>query len=158
MKANKLHGNKGDFVGDLTSWQSAETKVIDCAAKAIPKVKTTLARTVLQALKLEAEKRRLIQQMILDSETKESIHLSPDELKELSVQLNAHLDAEEEAAKFGKEAFDKIELPVPRYLLSYLLEDLKRHNSLLRRFDGRLKEASIATSATSKTFRSSRAA
>jgi hypothetical protein len=158
MKTDKLHTRKEDIIGKIVNWQAVEEKSIDYATKEISKTKNPLTRMMLQALKLEAEKRLLIQQMIRDSIEKEAVNLSPDELGELSGHLNRHMETEEEAAVLGKAAFEKSELAVPRYLLSYLIDDLKRHNSLLRQFDDKLKNASIPTSATSKTFGSSRAA
>jgi hypothetical protein len=96
--------------------------------------------------------------MIVDSVKKEAVHLSPDELQNLSGHLNKHVESEEKALSLAKEAFERSELAIPRYLLSYLIADLKKQNSLLRRFDDELKTASIPTSGTSKTFSPSRAA
>ncbi len=158
MKTEKLQSKYEDIVGKIVEWQAVEDKNIEYATREIPKAKNPLTKTILQALKLEAEKRRLIQQMIIDSIEKEAVNLSPDELGELSGHLNRHVETEEEAALLGKEAFEKGELAVPRYLISYLIDDLKRHNGLLRQFDDKLKSASIPTSATSKSFGSARAA
>ena len=157
MKTEKLQANKEAIIGKIEDWRSVEDRNIEYATTAISKTKNPLTRTMLQAMKLEAEKRRLIQQMILDSMEKEAVNLSPDELGELSGHLNRHMETEEEAALLGKEAFEKSELAVPRYLLSYLIDDLQRHNGLLRQFDGKLKNASIPASATSRTFGPSRA-
>ncbi len=158
MKTAKSHATTEDIIGKIVDWQTVEANNIEYAAKEISKAKNPLIRTILQALKLDSEKRRLIQQMILDSIEKEAVNLSPDELGELSGHVNRQVESEEKAALLGKEVFEESELAVPRYLLSYLIDDLKRHNDLLRQFDGKLKNASIPTSTTSRTFGSSRAA
>lgn len=156
MRTSK--GTYKDVADKIAYWQAVETQNIDYTDREIPKAKNAFIKAMLQALKLEAEKRRLIQQMIVDSMQKEAVNLSPDELGELSAHLNRYMESEEEAVSLGKEAFAKNGLAVPRFLLSYLIEDLKRHNGLLRQFDDKLKNASIPTSASAGRAGSSRAA
>ncbi len=154
----KYEGKSGDILDKIAGWQSIETENMEQTSKAIPNAKNPLIKAMLQALRLEAEKSRVLQQMIVDSIRKEAVHLSPDELQNLSGHLNRHMKAEEKALTIAKEAFKESELAIPRYLLSYLIGDVKKQNALLRHFDDALKTASIPTSATSKTFGSSRAA
>ncbi|MDA8104173.1 MAG: hypothetical protein M0Z71_02215, partial [Nitrospiraceae bacterium] len=66
MKTEKLQANNEAIIGKISDWRSVEDRNIEYAAREISKTKNPLTRTMLQALKLEAEKRRLIQQMILD--------------------------------------------------------------------------------------------
>lgn len=154
----KYTGKSKDILDKISDWQSIEAEDLEQTNKAIPNATNPLIKTMLQTLKLEAEKRRVLQQMIVDSLKKEAVHLSPDELLYLSGHLNRHMKAEEKALTIAKEAFEKNELAIPRYLLSYLMSDLKKQNDLLRHFDDELKTASIPTSVTSKPFGSSRAA
>lgn len=154
----KYTGKSENIVNNVVDWQAIEARNIEYSNKEIPKAKNPLIKTMLQALRLEAEKRSLLQQMVVNSINKEAVHLSPDELESLSGHLNRHIEAEEKALSLAKEAFENSELTIPRYLLSYLIADLKKQNGLLKRFDDELKTASIATSASSKKFASSRAA
>ena len=156
MKKNS--GKYGDILDKIIDWQAIETGNIEYTDREIAGARNPLIKAMLQALKLEAEKRRLLQQMIIDSIDREAVNLSPDELRDLSGHFNKHLEAEEKALYLAKEALEKSELTIPRYLLSYLIGDLKKQNSLLRQFDDRLKTASVPTSATAKTYSSSRAA
>jgi hypothetical protein len=68
------------------------------------------------------------------------------------------MEAEEKALLLAKEAFKKSELPLQRFLISYLINDLTKQNDLLRQFEDDLKTASVPTSITSKTFRKSKVA
>ncbi len=151
-------GKYEDILDKITGWQAIESENIEHTNKAIPKAKNPLIKVMLQALRLEAEKRRILQQMIVDSVKTEAVHLSPDELQDLSAHLNKHMEAEEKALSMAKEAFERSELAVPRYLLSYLIADSKKQNSLLKLFDDELKAASIPTSTTSKSFGQPKAA
>ncbi len=154
----KYAGNYKDILDKIAGWQAIESENIEHTDKEIPKAKNPLIKTMLQALRLEAEKRRILQQMIVDSVRTEAVHLSPDELRDLSAHLNKHMEAEEKALSMAKEAFEKSELAIPRYLLSYLIADSKKQNSLLKLFDDELKTASIPTSTTSKSFGQAKAA
>jgi hypothetical protein len=141
-----------DFLNLMVDWQSIEMQAVDYANKEIPKTKHPLTKTMLKVLKLDAEKHSLIQQMIIESVNKEAVNLSPEELKALSGHLNKRLEDEEKAIPLAEAALEKSELFMPRYLLSYLISELKIRNSLLRQFDDALKTASIPTSVTSKIF------
>ncbi len=154
----KYAGNYEDILDKITDWQAIESENIRHINKEIPKAKNPLIKTMLRTLRLEAEKRQILQQMIVDSVRTEAVHLSPDELQSLSAHLNMQMEAEEKALSMAKEAFEKSELAIPRYLLSYLIADSKKQNSLLKHFDDELKTASIPTSATSKSFGQSKAA
>ncbi len=148
----KYAGKNENILDKLIEWQAIEAANIEEAEKEIPKTKNLLIKTMLKALRLEAEKRSLIQQMIVDSMEKEAVNLSPDELQNLSAHLNRHMEAEETALAMADEALKQNELAIPRYLMAYLISGLKKENTLLRRFDDELKSASIPTSATAKTF------
>jgi hypothetical protein len=157
MMAKKT-GKYGDFVDRIKEWQAIENDNIERTDREVPETKNPLIRTMLQALRLEAEKRRLLQQMVIDSVQREAVNLSPDELGNLSGHINRHMEAEEKALSIAMEALDKSELTIPSYLLSYLIGDLKNQKSLLRQFDDKLKNASVPTSATGRTYGTSRAA
>ncbi|MDA8169910.1 MAG: hypothetical protein M0Z59_09500 [Nitrospiraceae bacterium] len=141
-----------EFLNLMVDWQSVETETIGYTKKEIPKTGNPLTRTILQALKLEAEKHCLIQQMIVESVKKQAVNLSPEELTVLSNHLNRQMAVEEKNLSTAEQALEKSELFISRYLLSYLISDLKHQNELFRELDDELKSASIPTSATSKIF------
>lgn len=147
-----------EFLDMLVDWQAVETETIERMNEEMPKARNPLIKTLLQALKLEAEKRCAIQQMIVESIKKEAVNLSPEELSTLSGYLNRHFETAERALSHAEAAIGRSELFIPHYLLAYLISDLKKQNSLLRQLDGELKTASIPTSATAKIFASSLAA
>ena len=141
-----------EFLNLMVDWQSVETETIGYTKTEIPKTGNPLTRTILQALKLEAEKHCLIQQMIVESVKKQAVNLSPEELTVLSNHLNRQMAVEEKNLSTAEQALEKSELFISRYLLSYLISDLKHQNELFRELDDELKSASIPTSATSKIF------
>lgn len=157
-KMTKHTAKSHDILDTIRHVDDIETGNIRYAEKQIPGARNHLTRTLLNALKLDAEKHHLIQRMVIDSIRKEAVNLSPDELQEFSGHLNKHIEAEERALCYAEEALEQSNLPVPRYLLSYLVTDIKMQNSLLSQFEDELKTASISTSISSKTPASPKAA
>lgn len=149
---------KRDIIDVMVEWQSVEADTVEFANKAIPNAKHMLTKTMLEVIKLDAQKHRLLQQMIIDSRNKESINLSPDELEVLTRYINRYLEAEGKELCEAEEAAVQSEPFITRYLLSYFMEDLKTQNCILKQFEGDLKNASIPTSVTSKKFGASKTA
>jgi hypothetical protein len=147
-----------DIVDLMTDWQGVEACTVEFANKEMRKADNPLIKTMLQVIGLEAEKHRLLQQMIVDSEKKEAVSLSPDELAVLSGHLNRYLEAEGKEMCCAEEAGMGNKPYITRYLISYLLEDLRSQSCIMRHFEDELKNASIPTSATSKKFGTARAA
>ncbi|MDA8175218.1 MAG: hypothetical protein M0018_11650 [Nitrospiraceae bacterium] len=151
----KAHSKNPGMLDLITDWQAIETDAMSYVDEQTgkPENQNTLTKTFLRILKLEAEKRCLIQQAIVESKQMEAPHLSPDELATLSAHLNRQVEREEEILPIGETVLDgEAKLLVPRYLLFYLLSEIRKENSLLKDFDDELKTASIPTSATSRIY------
>ncbi len=137
-----------DVIVDL---QSIEAENIAHANAEIPNVRNRFTRKMMEALKLEAERRCMLHGIIADS-LEEAVNLSPDELNAFSTHLNKIIEAEEKALSLAKTAFEKIEVPISRFLIAYLIDGTKKENDRLKILEDELKTASIPTSITSKTF------
>ena len=89
----------------------------------------------------DAEKHKIIQQMVIDGLTKEAIHLNPDEFAPLKEVLNTHIVEESESLMRVMATLDKKEPRITRYLLSYLGANEAGHRELV----GKLNELKLAT-------------
>jgi hypothetical protein len=96
--------------------------------------------------------------MIIDSMKKETVNLSPDELGILSGHINRYLEAEGKKLYEAEGTTVQSRPFIARFLLSYLMEDLKTQSCILKQFEDELKTASIPTSVTSKRFGASKTA
>lgn len=150
--------DKRDIADLMAEWEAVEADTVEFADKALSQTKDRLTKTMLEVIKLEAQKHRLLQQMIVDSMKNEAVNLSPDELGALSAHINRYLEAEGKELCEAEGADEQSGPFMTRYLLSFLIEDLKMQSCLLKEFEDELKNASIPTSATSKRFGSSRTA
>jgi rubrerythrin len=125
-----IETSKG-FVTRIREWQALEERAISSARGLIAKTNNPLIKMTMELIAHDSEKHRLVQQMIIDSLTREAVHVSPDELGALLDGLNRHVEAEKEALCFAEKALCESELFVTRFLLSYLVEDEKKHHNLL---------------------------
>ena len=148
----KPEENTDAFLDLMVDWQAMEGEMMKYAEGEAAKDRNALEKTIAQVIGLEARKRCLIQQMIVESVRKEAAHLDPEELESLNSLINRLVENEEKELPMAEAALQKSELFIPRYLLSYLIADLKKGNGLLRQFADELKAATISTSVTSKIY------
>ncbi|MHB8880285.1 MAG: hypothetical protein ACYC69_02110 [Thermodesulfovibrionales bacterium] len=125
----------GEFIDRIRKWQELEALAIANARDTISKSTNPIIKMTMELIAHDSEKHRLVQQMIIDSLTKEALHLSPDELAKLSEGLSRHVEAEAEALRFAEMALKQSELFSTRFLLSYLVEDEKKHHNMLSQLD-----------------------
>ena len=142
--------NSEEFLNLIREWQALEDKTIASANSMMAKTKNPFIKMTMEMIKHDSEKHKAIQQMIIDSITKEAVHISPDELDALSDMLNTHMEAEAESLCLAEDAYRKSELFTTRFLLSCLIADEAKHHGLLCQFND-LKRAAIPTSISART-------
>jgi hypothetical protein len=148
MKRSKA--SSGDMLDLMVEWQDTETGHIHYASREMSKSKNPLERTMLKVIKLEAERNSLIQQMIVETISKDFTNLSPDDLGSISGHINKYIEDEERVLSRAESVVDKNEPFMTRYLLSFLISDLKHKNESFRQFTDELKTAQIPTSVSSR--------
>lgn len=136
----------GELLGIIRGWQKLEGNAISHAYDLMRRTRSPLAKMITDLIIHDSEKHKLVQQMIINTLTEEALHISPDELNELSCMINRHIAAEEEAIRLAEAAMEKCRQVSTHFLLSYLISDEKKHHSLVGRMD-ELKRASMPASA-----------
>jgi hypothetical protein len=129
------------FLKTIRDWQKLEDDTIKHADTLMKKSKNRLIKMTMEMIKHDSQKHKVMQQMLIDSLTKEAFVLTPDDLAALSDGLNKHLAAEAKSLELADAALNSSELFVTRYILSYLIADEQKHHSLL----GKLNELKRAT-------------
>ncbi|MBI4684140.1 MAG: hypothetical protein HY755_02960 [Nitrospirae bacterium] len=130
------------FLEIIKEWQRLEDETIRYSEELMKKTKNKLITMTMEMIKHDSQKHKAMQQMLIDSVTKEPFVLSPDDLGALGKRLNAHLEAEAKSVEFGEEAFKNSELFVTKYVLSYLIADEQKHHALLNKLE-ELKRATV---------------
>ncbi len=148
-KSSKMHKPKGkpvelskEFLAIIKEWQRLEDDTIRFSDQLLKKTKNRLIRMTMEMIKSDSQKHKVMQQMLIDSITKEPFILSPDDLNALGSGLNKHITAEAKSLELAEEALEKSELFVTRYVLSYLVADEHKHHNLLTRLED-LKRATV---------------
>jgi len=130
-----------NFVKIMKDWQRLEDETIKFADNMMRSNKNPLIKMVMEMIKNDSMKHKAMQQMLIDSVTKEAIHLSPEELSSISESLNRHLQAEAKSLELADAALRQSELFVTRFILSMLIADETKHHKIL----GNLNELKRAT-------------
>ncbi|OGW74037.1 MAG: hypothetical protein A2484_09335, partial [Nitrospirae bacterium RIFOXYC2_FULL_44_7] len=132
----------GKLLHTLREWQKLEDATIKFSEELMEKTDNKLIRMTMEMIKHDSQKHKVMQQMLIDSLTKEAFILSPDDLALLSSGLNKHLAAEAKSLELADEALKNSELFVTRYILSYLIADEQKHHKLLSNLN-ELKRATV---------------
>ncbi len=140
-----------ECLDSIRKWQGLEDQAMAGARRLLAGTKNPLVRMTMELILHDSEKHKLVQQMILDYATKESLHISPDELDSLSEVLNKHVEAESDSLCIAEAVMKESELFITRFLLSYLIADEAKHHALVKQLDD-LKRATIPTSTGSRSY------
>lgn len=131
-----------DFLKIIKEWQKLEDDTIKFSAEMLKKTKNPLIKMTMEMIKNDSQKHKAMQQMLINSLTKEALHISPEELAALSDGLNKHIVAEAKSLELADAALKNSELFVTRYILTHLMADETKHHSLLGKLND-LKRAVV---------------
>ncbi|MEW6001111.1 MAG: hypothetical protein AB1638_00445 [Nitrospirota bacterium] len=137
------------FLKLIKEWQSLEDRTISSANDLLSKTKNPMIKMIMESIKHDSEKHKVILQMITDYATKEAFSMSHEDVLPLADLLEKHIDVENQSIKLADEAHNRSRLFVTRFLISYLIADEVKHHGLLTQLND-LKRAQIATSTSSR--------
>ena len=130
-----------DLIKAMEAWMDSEDQTINDAEYMKKEADSPFVKMTMEMLIRDAEKHKIIQQMVIDSLTKEAVHLTPDEYAPLKEVLNTHIVEETESLMRVVATLDKKEPRITRYLLSYLGADEAGDRELV----GKLNELKLTT-------------
>ncbi len=139
MKTRELQEK---LVSDLQRWQKIETEAVASTGKIIERSENPTIQLIMEIVQRDSQTHARVQQTIIDSIEREAISLTPEQLAAISEMVEAHIELEHRTVEAAKETLATIEgrgMLVQHYLLSYLLEDERKHLTMLERLDA-LKE------------------
>jgi hypothetical protein len=127
----KVADNVKDLVETLKKWQDLEVATVAQTTAIMGKTKNPLIRLVMEIIQQDSKTHKKVQQVMLDGLEKQAISLTPDELVEIWDLIEKHAEMEKATIELGAKAHKNCRLFVHRFLLSYLIEDEKKHDRLL---------------------------
>ncbi|MBI4688602.1 MAG: hypothetical protein HY756_12660 [Nitrospirae bacterium] len=120
--------NRKKFSELIQRWIIIEDNTIEVADDLIKRANNPVVKTFIEIIKLDSEKHKRILESIrlsLDS----TVVLSRDDLQVLDTFIERHKDVEKNAIATAEQALEMASLPIPKMLLSHLLEDEKSHDT-----------------------------
>jgi DNA-binding ferritin-like protein len=127
--------NRKKFEELLKRWIVIEDSTIDSANELIGQSKNPLTKTIIDLIKRDSEKHKHILEAIrlsLDSATV----FSPEDLKVVDSFVEKHATLEKNAVETAEQAMEMSSLPIPKFLLSHLLDDEKSHDKYMEELTG----------------------
>lgn len=126
------------LVQNMKRWQKIENATISQTARAMEQTDNPLLRAVMEIIQRDANTHHRIQQMIIDSLEREALHISPEDIGQLSEAIDRHVKIEKDSIVLAQEclaAIAKSKMVAQKYLITYLLEDEQKHEKLLSDLD-----------------------
>ena len=126
------------LVNSMKHWQKIENRSVESTALVIAKTENPLIRLVMEIIQSDSQLHHRVQQFIIDSVESKPVDLTREEMGAVSGMLDNHLNLEEQMVGLVDEALkdlSKKKMVVQEYLLKFLVEDEKKHASMLRALD-----------------------
>ena len=128
-----------DMIESLREWQAIERQAMDQTANIMEKTSNPFIRVIMEIIRQDSLMHHRVQQVIIDSLTKEAVSLTPEEIGEIWDEIEEHDETEKHVVQIAEDLKAKAWTPVHKQLLDYLLTDEKKHDSLLEQL-GELKK------------------
>jgi len=127
----KAAENPEELVAILKNWQAIETATVEHTTQIIAKTKNPLIQLVMEIIRQDSQMHHRVQQVLLDSLEKQAFTLTPEELGDIWEMIEKHAEMEKMTIELAEKARGNCRLFVQRHLLTYLIEDEKKHDRLL---------------------------
>lgn len=123
--------NPTELTAVLKTWQGIESATVSHTTEVIARTQNPLIRLVMEIIRQDSEMHYRVQQVLLDSIEKQAITLTPEELGDIWEMVEKHAEMEKKTIELAEKARNNCRLFVQRHLLTYLIEDEKKHDRLL---------------------------
>jgi hypothetical protein len=119
----------------MREWQGIERNAIDATTRIIEKTDNLLIRQFMEIIRNDSVQHHRVQQFIIDSLTKQPVHLSHEELAQIWDQIEAHDKMEKKTIKLAEQCKEECAFFVQRSLLNYLIADEEKHDLILKELE-----------------------
>ncbi|MBI5055784.1 MAG: hypothetical protein HZB61_04120 [Nitrospirae bacterium] len=127
--------NRQKFEELIKRWIVMEEGTINTANSLMNSSKNPMVKAMIDLLKLDSEKHKHILEAIrlsLDS----TVTFSTDDMRIVDTFIEKHIEIEKNAIATAEQAVNMTTLPIPKLLLSHLLEDEKSHDAYMSELNG----------------------
>jgi hypothetical protein len=123
------------LVQHFKDWQKLENETLGLAEDLQKKSDNPFIRVIMEIIKRDSEKHKIMQQFVIDTLTKEAVHLSPQELIPLAEILEKHIQAEAKSMGLANTCAIESKNFFIDFIVSSLIEDEVKHHNMLKTLD-----------------------
>lgn len=124
-----------EMVKILRSWQNIERQALSDTAEIIQETRSPLVRIIMEIIRNDSLMHHRVQQFLVDSLTLADVPISREDIAEVWEKLEAHDKVEKKTIKLAEQLRDQAWSPMHKQLLSYLLTDERKHDTLLEQLN-----------------------
>jgi len=125
----------GELAKVLKEWYDLEDQTIKLAEDLLKKSDNSFVKVIMEMIKRDSEKHKIMQQFAIDHLTKEAFHLTPQELIPLGEVLDKHVQAEAKSMGLATNAITMSRDYFTNFIVSYLMADEIKHHEMLTKLD-----------------------
>jgi hypothetical protein len=127
------------LVTNMRKWQKIEDASVSSTGQIMEKTDNPLVRLIMEIIQRDSQMHYRVQEFIADSIELKAVSLTSDELAKVWDMIERHIDLEKKTVEIAEQAISALKgqqgMVVQEYLLSYLLQDERKHNDLLSHMD-----------------------
>ena len=124
------------LVQQFKDWQNLENDTRGLAEDLQKKTSNPFIQMIMEVIKRDSEKHKVMQQFVINALTKEAVQLSPEDLMPLSEVLEKHIKAEAKSMALANEcAVVETKNYFVDFVVNALMEDEAKHHSMLKTLD-----------------------
>jgi hypothetical protein len=126
-----MHHIEEEVIKNFKQWQELENETLSLSKDLEKKSDNSFVKLVMEIIKRDSEKHKIMQQFVIDSFTKEAIHLTPQELIPLAEVLEKHIKAEAKSMGLANACIAETKNFFAGFVSSLLLADEVKHHEML---------------------------
>lgn len=131
MKTKEVQEN---LVRSMAKWQEIERRSVASTGAVIVRTTNPLLQLVMEIIQHDSQLHHRVQQMIIDSVQGKPLALTPEDTHAVAQLLDNHMRLENEMVDMVNAMLAQVrekKMAVQEYLLRFLVEDEKKHATLL---------------------------
>jgi hypothetical protein len=130
-----MHHIEEGVVKNFKQWQELENETRSLSEDLQKKSDNPFVKLVMEIIKRDSEKHKIMQQFVIDSFTKEAIHLAPQDLIPLADVLEKHIKAEAKSMGLANACIAGTKNFFASFVSSLLISDEVKHHEMLTMLD-----------------------
>ena len=122
----------------MKKWKKLENTTVALTGKIIENTDNPIVRLVMEIIQRDSQMHYRVQELIADSLERTTIALQPEELAGVWDLIEKHIKLEKESVDLATTLLDQLKgrgMPVQGYLLSYLMRDESKHDTMLEELE-----------------------